>query len=289
MADIVSVISQFVSLKRKGREYIGVCPFHEDTDPSLKVNPEKGIFKCFVCGKGGHVNSFLYEYNKLYHTNHKLDVKTEPIKTKSDFKDKLDDWKIITPVPNWVEQPSFRHFNDGVPSDVFRFTNSEGKTIFYTCRFNISKDEKQVRPYTYCTNGKIGKWMWKGLPDSRPLYGVNKFIKSTKPVVLVEGEGKVDVGYNSCDQFDFASWSGGANAYKLTDYSTLKGRDVILLQDNDPVGEEAMDGICGIISPFVNKVYRVAHMGDKPKAWDIKDQKWKKDELYNFIKSRILR
>ena len=48
--DIVDVVSEHVSLKKKGRELVGLCPFHEDHKPSLYVNPVKQIYKCFACG-----------------------------------------------------------------------------------------------------------------------------------------------------------------------------------------------------------------------------------------------
>ena len=57
--DIVEVVSQRVSLKRRGREYVGLCPFHDDHKPSLYVNPQKQIFKCFACGAGGDAIRFV--------------------------------------------------------------------------------------------------------------------------------------------------------------------------------------------------------------------------------------
>ena len=57
--DIVDVIGEHVSLKRKGREMVGLCPFHDDHKPSMNVNPAKQIFKCFACGAGGDVFKFL--------------------------------------------------------------------------------------------------------------------------------------------------------------------------------------------------------------------------------------
>lgn len=58
-ADIVDVISQYVSLKRTGNRYKGLCPFHAEKSPSFTVNPELQIYKCFGCGAGGDVFSFL--------------------------------------------------------------------------------------------------------------------------------------------------------------------------------------------------------------------------------------
>ena len=52
-ADIVKVISSYLSLKKQGKDYLAVCPFHDDTNPSMHISPEKQFFKCFVCGTGG--------------------------------------------------------------------------------------------------------------------------------------------------------------------------------------------------------------------------------------------
>ena len=57
--DIVDVVSEYVSLKKKGHELVGLCPFHQDHRPSMFVNPTKQIFKCFACGAGGDVLKFV--------------------------------------------------------------------------------------------------------------------------------------------------------------------------------------------------------------------------------------
>jgi len=57
--DIVDVVGEHVSLKKKGHELLGLCPFHEDHRPSMNVNPVKQIFKCFACGAGGDVLKFV--------------------------------------------------------------------------------------------------------------------------------------------------------------------------------------------------------------------------------------
>ena len=57
--DIVDVISQYMHLKRSGRNYFGLCPFHNEKSPSFSVSPDKQIFHCFGCGKGGNVYTFV--------------------------------------------------------------------------------------------------------------------------------------------------------------------------------------------------------------------------------------
>lgn len=63
--DIVDVISQYVSLEKKGKDYIGLCPFHQEKTPSFTVNADKQFFKCFGCGKGGNVFKFLMYKDNL--------------------------------------------------------------------------------------------------------------------------------------------------------------------------------------------------------------------------------
>ena len=64
-ADIVDVVSRYLPLTRNGRNYKAVCPFHDDHDPSMSINADKQIFKCFVCGAGGNVFSFVQKYEKI--------------------------------------------------------------------------------------------------------------------------------------------------------------------------------------------------------------------------------
>lgn len=62
--DIVDVISGYVRLQKKGRDYFGLCPFHNEKSPSFSVSPGKQMYYCFGCGAGGNVLSFLMEYEK---------------------------------------------------------------------------------------------------------------------------------------------------------------------------------------------------------------------------------
>ncbi len=64
-ADIVEVVSDFVSLKKRGVNYLGLCPFHNEKTPSFTVSPAKGIYKCFGCGKGGNAVNFVMEHEQL--------------------------------------------------------------------------------------------------------------------------------------------------------------------------------------------------------------------------------
>lgn len=62
---IVDVVERYVSLKRTGRNYTGLCPFHDDNNPSMQVNEERGFFHCFSCGAGGDIFGFVMKYNDI--------------------------------------------------------------------------------------------------------------------------------------------------------------------------------------------------------------------------------
>jgi DNA primase len=64
-ADIYDVVAQYVDLKKKGRNYFGLCPFHSEKTPSFSVAPDKQIYHCFGCGSGGNVFSFIVEHEKV--------------------------------------------------------------------------------------------------------------------------------------------------------------------------------------------------------------------------------
>lgn len=64
-ANIVDIIRDYVPLTQRGKNYFGICPFHDDHNPSMSVSPEKGVYKCFVCGNAGNVFNFVMEYEKV--------------------------------------------------------------------------------------------------------------------------------------------------------------------------------------------------------------------------------
>jgi DNA primase len=64
-SDIVRLISEHITLRRKGSEFVGLCPFHDDHSPSMYVSPRKQIYKCFSCGAGGNVIDFVVNYHRM--------------------------------------------------------------------------------------------------------------------------------------------------------------------------------------------------------------------------------
>ena len=93
-ARIEEVVSDFVSLKKRGVNLLGLCPFHNEKTPSFTVSPTKGIFKCFGCGKAGNSVNFIMEHEKstypeaLRYLAHKYNIEIEEEKTEYTSEDR---------------------------------------------------------------------------------------------------------------------------------------------------------------------------------------------------------
>ena len=63
--DIVEYLSQYLTIKKRGKNYVALCPFHPDKNPSLNISKEKGLFHCFGCGEGGNIYNFVMKIENV--------------------------------------------------------------------------------------------------------------------------------------------------------------------------------------------------------------------------------
>ncbi len=107
-ADIVDVVSDFVTLKRKGVNYQACCPFHDEKTPSFVVSPSKGLFKCFGCGKGGNAVTFVMEHEKMSYVEalkyvaKKYGITVEERELTEEEKQHNDDRESMMVVNSWA-------------------------------------------------------------------------------------------------------------------------------------------------------------------------------------------
>ena len=128
--DIVDVISKYVNLTKKGKNYFGICPFHDDHSPSMSVSPDKQIYTCFSCGASGNVFTFVANYEKIsFHEAVRLLGEKVGIEVgKSITSDaKKDDYFDIYNIANKFYQNSL-------------FTNLGKNAIEYLEKRNIDKE-----------------------------------------------------------------------------------------------------------------------------------------------------
>lgn len=90
--DVLDIVGTFVKLKKRGANYLGLCPFHNERTPSFTVSPAKEIFKCFGCGKSGNSISFIMEHEKLSYAEalrwlaNKYNIEVEETETSPEYK-----------------------------------------------------------------------------------------------------------------------------------------------------------------------------------------------------------
>lgn len=124
-ADIVDVVSDYVTLKRRGVNYIGLCPFHNEKTPSFTVSPGKNICKCFGCGKGGNPINFIMElenlsyYEALKFLAKKYNIEVEEKELTPEQLQQQNERESLMAVTEWAQ----KHFTDNLHHHI------DGKSI----------------------------------------------------------------------------------------------------------------------------------------------------------------
>lgn len=117
-ADIVEVVNDFVSLRKKGANFQACCPFHNERTPSFVVSPAKGVFKCFGCGKGGNAVTFVMEHEKmtygeaLKYVARKYGIDVQEREMTEDEVRRNDDRESMMVLNGWASEYFARQLND---------------------------------------------------------------------------------------------------------------------------------------------------------------------------------
>lgn len=124
-ADVVEVVKDYVSLKKRGVNYLGLCPFHNEKTPSFSVSPAKGIYKCFGCGKGGNAVNFIMDHEQMNYVEalkflakkYNIEVEEKEL-TPEEIKQRTERDSLMV-VTAWAQ----RYFTDNLNK------HSEGKAV----------------------------------------------------------------------------------------------------------------------------------------------------------------
>jgi hypothetical protein len=307
--DLVEIVARDVKLKRAGREYSGLCPFHDEGTPSFTVNPAKGFFHCFGCGAHGNAIEwvirtrgvdFLQACEQLGARNLAPAAMPRP-ELKVRERDPV--WLPISPVPEdappliaegarrtcavWnAKRERWTHFE---PVATYPYRGLRGELIGYVLRVVFVDREtgrsKKVTPtVTWCVGPSgEGRWCIRPFARPRPLYGLPDLVaKPAAPVLIVEGEKCRDASAGALPMYANLSWPGGGKGLRYVDWSPLIGRDLVLMPDADEPGRHAMlgyrdyhgllhDGIAQIGWRLGARSIRIIDTSGQPKGWDIAD------------------
>lgn len=180
---------------------------------------------------------------------------------------------IILPVPESAPQPPCCHAQHGQASALWRYTDGQGCTLSYVARFDTPAG-KVILPLCFAQYGtNRPQWVWKALPEPRPLYNLPGLtaLPDDAPVLLVEGEKTADAAQVLFHHCAVLTWSGGANAVGKADWSPLAGRTVTIWPDNDEPGFKAALEIASLLKSIAASIHIVLPPTSLPEKWDVAD------------------
>lgn len=291
--DIAAVVGQYVPLRKQGSEYIGLCPFHADKNPSFYVVPAKRMCHCFSCDAHHDVISFLQEIEGL-----DFKAACERLGAKTDWKPNLTAPKRSTaPKPDRITSkpppdagaPDMELRGLGQPSRIWPYRDSDGSVLGYVARYDV-EGKKEIRCWTWGSRGAARpSWGCGHWSKPRPLYGLQKLAQyPERPVMVVEGEKAADAAQQLLPHYVVVTWPGGAKALKHADLEPLRGRRVDLWPDNDEAGVEAMQELRAVLGAADGLACRGKFIDPNrmPDGFDAADWAEEHGDLMTWLRSR---
>ena len=267
---LVETVARYTELKRKGNEYVGLCLFHNDSNPSMTIYKGRdGVerYRCFSCGagsEGGDIIDLICAVENVDKVEavRRLEGEELPMPSSRPLRelapDESDCWEPIVPVPD--DAPMYDpaitfnpkraktvHYK---PTLIVPYCREDGSRIGYIVRLEFGDGEKICPVITYCAGpGGEHRWCAKRPKPPYPLVGVELLAqRPDAPVLLVEGEKKRLAAEGAMPPFVVLSLLGGAEAVKVNDLTPLKDRNVTLWPDADVPGRRAMRQVGEAIS-----------------------------------------
>ena len=260
-----------------GRDYV-CASLQGDAGTSCATNLETGKGSDFATGESwGDVIALAakvwnmrqgkaaQELARRYHVDTGQNA-PQPIQQPAAF-------SVILPVPDAASQPPRCHAQHGQASALWRYADAQGQTLGYVARFETPAG-KVILPLCF---GQYGtgrpQWVWKALPEPRPLYNLPSLtaVPDNAPVLLVEGEKTADAAQELFPHCAALTWSGGANAVGKADWSPLTGRVVIIWPDNDEPGFKGALEIASLLKSTAASIRVVLPSASLPEKWDVAD------------------
>lgn len=240
---------------------------------SLKVNANSGKWADFATGDTGGDLISLYAaihgigqgeaYKQLasdYRSpadNHPATVR--PSSTPATRQPRIED--DLTPPPNGATVPGMQS-KWGAPSAYWIYRSTEGAPLFYVARYDVPNERKQFIPWSWSKSQE--KWIQKGWPAPRPLYGLELLAQyPDHPVLIVEGEKAADAARRIAGHvYVVVTWPNGSNAGDKVDWSPIHGRKVLIWPDADEAGIKVASVIAAQIHAHCLEIKTIDVAGD---------------------------
>jgi hypothetical protein len=318
--DLSRVIGDRRELKKVGREYTGLCPFHDDHTPSFTVVPHKQFAHCFACGWNGNALDFLMQYEGLTFKQAARRLMSEygatpsiieangadhplPPQRESKKRAEGDLYHSEVPPPK-TPRPAMRT-RLGPPVKVWEYKTAAGQVQGYVARYQDAA-RKVILCWSWGQDFPEGatthspSWHCRHFTRPRPLYGLELLAQSDPEttVILVEGEKTADAARQlfPASLAIVMTWPGGCPGIRHADFRPLADRHVILVPDHDDAGRKAMawmadqSGKTDRLDVFVPKfqTLRVRLPEDsRPAGWDLADASFTPEEALQWLQAGL--
>ena len=225
MSRAEAIARRLGAARRSGRDWLCLCPAHDDRKPSLSVSDAEDGRVLAYCHAGCGQREVIAALDQLgIELGSGGGVPTSSLSTQA-----AANWEAILPVPAGVALPTIRG-----ATHCWIYFDSRGRVLFLVARYDDADGGKRFLPFTYGKlNGEAG-WQNRHPRKPRPLYGLDKLaLRPTTDVLVVEGEKAADAAQRLQSLYSVITWPGGANAVKQADWSPLRGHRVLIWPDRD--------------------------------------------------------
>jgi putative DNA primase/helicase len=284
------LLSQWMGGKRQGHEWVGERTSRGGIGDSWSVNLDTGTWKHFAGTESGA--DLIALYSELYRVSMnaaRLEIIAQmgghseaPVLPMRAPRETIDRSRPAEPIPE--DAPRLRdHPVHGAATAEYRYGNA-----FVVTRYDFINEHGEPDKVFVQWTWRAGKWTKQGFGPNRPLYELHTVIANPGvPVLVVEGEKCVHAATPLLPYYAVTTWSGGSQGWRQTDWSALKGREVMIWPDADDPGREAAAGIAAVVQPLAKRV-RVINPNGAAVGWDVGDaiaEGWDSARVVEFMKA----
>lgn len=286
----------FPNGQREGHEF-KIGSLSGEPGRSMSINLNSGAWKDFASDAGGSdpisllaaVRSIsMAEAAREIASRLGTGIASQGVTAPAKSRAEKAEWVPVVPVPANAPAPTFRHHRFGTPSKTWAYLDAAGSTIGHICRFDLPDGGKDVVPRSYCAGPDSKReWRWLSFSKPRPLYGLELLAANpTAGVLIVEGEKAADAARMIAPGV-VVTWPGGGKAVRLTDWSPLAGRKVLIWPDADAPGRSAASDIAGRLKDIAASVRVIQPPHGVAEGWDLADavaEGWDRARLVEHIR-----
>jgi len=265
LGDCLALLAQWLpNGKLRGKEY-QIGDLQGSPGDSLSINTKTGAWKDFATGEAGGDLIALYAAINSITMKEAYRELSKGYQSKSAPPPPPPRPKISLGKPPKGSSP---HLNGGTH---YIYKDTDGEPLLYVTRKDLPDNKKTFCPSSYDTITKA--WVKKIWPENRPLYNLHK-IASSKNILITEGEKAAIAAEKFAGPYAVVTWQGGSNAISKTDWSPLRGKNILIWPDNDEPGLKAAKAIADLLHPgnASVKLLDVSAMAD---GWDAADTNFK--------------